>query len=105
MNFDNKIPFQQAIDLGKKVASGDLSLQVVKEACWVLGCTIEALDGVTPEPPRIATMPGNELAELQLQAEEISEMQSGFGNAAEITPAQIAMIIQFALTIIKLFRK
>ena len=105
MNFDNKIPFQEAIDLAKKVAGGELSLQTVKEACWVLGCTIEALDGNVPAPPIVSTLPGNELAELQLRAEEVSEFQQGFADGATITPAQIAMIIQLVQMVISLFGK
>jgi hypothetical protein len=105
MNFDNKIPFQQAIDLAKKVAGGELSLQTVKEACWILGCTIESLDGDIPLPPMIKSTAGSELAELQLLAEEVTELQQGFGDASAITPAQIALIIQLAMAVIKLFRK
>ena len=105
MNFDNKIPFQQAIDLAKKVAGGELSLQTVKEACWILGCTIESLDGDIPVPPMIKSTAGSELAELQLLAEEVTELQQGFGDASAITPAQIALIIQLAMAVIKLFRK
>ena len=105
MNFDNKIPFQQAIDLAKKVAGGELSLQTVKEACWIVGCTIESLDGDIPLPPMIRSTPGSELAELQLLAEEVTELQQGFGDASAITPAQIALIIQLAMAVIKLFRK
>jgi hypothetical protein len=105
MNFDNKIPFQQAIDLAKKVAGGELSLQTVKEACWILGCTIESLDGDVPLPPMIKSTAGSELAELQLLAEEVTELQQGFGDASAITPAQIALIIQLAMAVIKLFRK
>jgi hypothetical protein len=106
MNFDNKIPFQQAIDLAKKVAGGELSLQTVKEACWILGCTIESLDGDVPLPPMIkSTQVPTYLSELRNLAEEVTELQQGFGDASAITPAQIALIIQLAMAVIKLFRK
>jgi len=105
LNFDNTIPYQQAIDLAKKVASGDLSIQVVKEACWVLGCTIESLDGNVPPPLVFSPTPGNELAQLQLQAEEISQFQSGFASTSSISPEQIALIIQLVQMIISLWSK
>lgn len=105
MKFDNKIPFQEAVDLAKKVASGDLSLQTVKEGCWILGCTIEALDGDAPTPPPVSISSGSELAELKLLAEQVSEFQVGFGDAAGITPAQIALIIQLVRMVIDLFGK
>jgi hypothetical protein len=103
MNFDNKIPFQEAIALAKKVAAGDVSLSTVKEACWILGCTIEYLDGEVS--PVIGTASVLDEGDLEALALQVSQMQQGFGDASAITPAQIALIMQFAKLLISLWAK
>jgi len=102
--FDNTIPFGEAILLAKEIAAGNLTVKNCKEACWILGCTIETLDN---EEAVFTSIPPTQ-ENLVAVANDICELEStafGADDLNNITPDQVLMIIQMVQMIISLFRK